>query len=496
MKLHTKLILCLLAGLIVVVSAGQTWQYFSTLGRVSALSDSTITALRQGGMEHALDVCKSIEASVAGSLKRGEMEKFNRLLAEQTHIEGLLEFSLFDREGVAKYTSDEAFLGRSLDDAMRDKVLAVPERVTNITEECIEIYQPEVVTWDCIRCHNSWAEGDIGGVGYFRFSRQAVVSAQSKAEAMIASMRTATLTNAIATLLAIIVVLVAMMYLLLRVFVGRPLGQFVTFLAQFERDEGDLTRRIGIDTRDEIGGLAHLFNMFIMGLNNAIAKAQSAASAVGSRAEDQAAAVEETSSSVGQLASTTKVNADNAIKARDLMRKVTDGMGETSTAMSSLSATMQDLTEASDKTAQIVKTIDEIAFQTNLLALNAAVEAARAGEAGKGFAVVAGEVRNLAQRAAGAARNTGDLIESTVRKIKDSDELVVSTSASFAQVTQDSTSATKLVEMISEVSHEQAEDLQQISASLSEMGTNAQQNAQQAQLLSTTMSAFKTNPDE
>ncbi len=496
MKLHTKLILCLLAGLVVVVSAGQTWQYVSTLGRVARLSESTIAALRKGGMNHALDVCKSIEASVAGSLERGEMDKFARILAEQTHIEGLLEFSLFDREGIVAYSSDDSFVGRTLDESTRESVLTQPERIINAADDFIEIYQPQVVTWDCVRCHNSWKVGEMGGAAYFRFSSEAVQTAEHEAETAIVSMKRTTFTNAFVTLFGIIAVLITMMYLLLRRFIGRPLAQFVAFLAQFERDEGDLRQRVSINTKDEIGGLARLFNAFVIGLNKAISNAQNAAAVVGKMAEEQAAAVEETSASVKQIASTTDANAESAIEARDLMRKVTDGMGETTTAMSSLSTTMQDLTEASGKTAQIVKTIDEIAFQTNLLALNAAVEAARAGEAGKGFAVVAEEVRNLAQRAAQAARDTGALIESTVEKIGDSDQLVVSTSKSFEQVTQDSTSATALVEQISDVSHQQAEGIQQISTALSEMGANTQDNAQQAQQLTATMSAFKTAPEE
>ena len=91
---------------------------------------------------------------------------------------------------------------------------------------------------------------------------------------------------------------------------------------------------------------------------------------------------------------------------------------EANHAMIELTGSMKEITTASEETAKIIKTIDEIAFQTNLLALNAAVEAARAGEAGAGFAVVADEVRNLAMRAAEAAKNTANLIEGSVKKIK------------------------------------------------------------------------------
>src|SRR3974377_2190153 len=100
---------------------------------------------------------------------------------------------------------------------------------------------------------------------------------------------------------------------------------------------------------------------------------------------------------------------------------------------------MKEISSASEETSKIVKTIDEIAFQTNLLALNAAVEAARAGEAGAGFAVVASEVRNLALKAAEAAKETAKLIEGSVKQIKGGFELVKGTNSAFGGVTQNAT---------------------------------------------------------
>ena len=107
----------------------------------------------------------------------------------------------------------------------------------------------------------------------------------------------------------------------------------------------------------------------------------------------------------------TRTNAENARQADALMGDAARVVETANSSMGNLTTSMQEVSSASQETAKIIKTIDEIAFQTNLLALNAAVEAARAGEAGKGFAVVAEEVRNLAQRSADAAKNTADLIE-------------------------------------------------------------------------------------
>ena len=128
-------------------------------------------------------------------------------------------------------------------------------------------------------------------------------------------------------------------------------------------------------------------------------------------ASEQASGLEETSSSMEEMASMTKQNAENSNQANQLMVETRRVVGQADHAMAELTGSMKEITAASEETAKIIRTIDEIAFQTNLLSLNAAVEAARAGEAGAGFAVVANEVRNLALRASEAAKNTADLIE-------------------------------------------------------------------------------------
>ncbi|MBK6735325.1 MAG: hypothetical protein IPG61_14835 [bacterium] len=128
-------------------------------------------------------------------------------------------------------------------------------------------------------------------------------------------------------------------------------------------------------------------------------------------ASSQAAAIEETSASLEHMSSMTGLNAGSATDADSLMQSTNAVVRGANEEMQRLEVSMREISEASLETQKIVRTIDEIAFQTNLLALNAAVEAARAGAAGAGFAVVAEEVRGLAQRAAGASRNTAGMIE-------------------------------------------------------------------------------------
>jgi methyl-accepting chemotaxis protein len=198
-------------------------------------------------------------------------------------------------------------------------------------------------------------------------------------------------------------------------------------------------------------------------------------------ASEQAASLEETSASLEEMASMVRTNADHARQADTLMADTTRVVDEANTSMTQLTASMADISRASEDTARIIKTIDEIAFQTNLLALNAAVEAARAGEAGAGFAVVADEVRSLAMRAAEAAKNTAGLIEATVAKVKGGTKLVDKTATAFTQVAASTSKVNELVAEIAVASAEQAQGVEQVNRAVAEMNSVTQQSAANAE---------------
>jgi methyl-accepting chemotaxis protein len=198
-------------------------------------------------------------------------------------------------------------------------------------------------------------------------------------------------------------------------------------------------------------------------------------------ASHQAAAVEEISATMVEVTAMTRQDADNAQAAEVLCREANQVLGEADSSMKKLTASMDEISKASTETHKIVKTIDEIAFQTNLLALNAAVEAARAGEAGAGFAVVANEVRSLAMRATEAAKNTSDLIEGTVQKIKAGSVLVAETNNSFLAVSQTIGKMNVTVSEIAGSTKEQAIAIGQVNNAITQVDSVTQQNAATAE---------------
>ena len=194
-------------------------------------------------------------------------------------------------------------------------------------------------------------------------------------------------------------------------------------------------------------------------------------------ASDQAASIEQTSAALEEMSSMTQRNALHSGQANELMKQTRQVVLKANESMVRLTASMAQISSAGEETSKIVKTIDEIAFQTNLLALNAAVEAARAGEAGAGFAVVAEEVRNLAMRAAEAARNTSGLIECTVQNVKEGTEMVERTNADFSNVEVMTDKVAGLISEISAASGEQAHGIEQINKSVNHMDKVVQINS-------------------
>ncbi|MCD2519225.1 methyl-accepting chemotaxis protein [Massilia sp. G4R7] len=277
-------------------------------------------------------------------------------------------------------------------------------------------------------------------------------------------------------------------WLLVRAIV-RPIERAVEIAGEVA--SGDLTQKIEVDSRDETGRLlqalkdmnASLVKIVtqVRGGTDTIATASGEIAAgnldLSSRTEQQAGSLEETASSMEELTSTVKQNADNARQANVLAASAQQVAGKGGEVVEQVVKTMGAINSSATRIVDIIAVIDGIAFQTNILALNAAVEAARAGEQGRGFAVVAGEVRNLAQRSAAAAKEIKELIDDSVEKVHHGSELVDQAGATMAEIVQSVGRVTDIISEISAASQEQTAGIEQINSAVTQMDQVTQQNA-------------------
>ncbi len=257
--------------------------------------------------------------------------------------------------------------------------------------------------------------------------------------------------------------------------------------------DGDLTVRVQLASERDQLGLA--LDRMVRTLKDIIGRIDTAAAQVDSGAREvadssqalsqgateQAASLEEISSSMTQIGSQSEANATNAAEASRLAEQARNAARKGGDKMKHMVAAMNEIDGASQAIAKIIKVIDEIAFQTNLLALNAAVEAARAGQHGKGFAVVAEEVRSLAGRSAKAAKETADLIEGALAKVEGGNRIATETADSLSSIVTETDKVAGLVSEIAAASGEQAEGVGQVSQGLSQIDQVTQQNTANAE---------------
>jgi len=287
--------------------------------------------------------------------------------------------------------------------------------------------------------------------------------------------------------------------------------------------EGNLDNKIEITRNDEVGQLLGALKAMSENLQKIVKDVRESAQATASaseqisagntnlsqRTEEQASSLEETASSMEEMTSTVKQNADNAARANQMAEATRAQAEKGGQVVGQAVAAMGEINEASRRIADIITTIDGIAFQTNLLALNAAVEAARAGEQGRGFAVVATEVRNLAQRSANAAKEIKSLIEDSVQKVGAGSKLVEQSGSTLSEIVTSVKKVSDVVADIAAASHEQSSGIDQVNQAVVQMDEMTQQNAalveeaaaaarsleEQAQLLTQLMGFFKVGDE-
>lgn len=274
--------------------------------------------------------------------------------------------------------------------------------------------------------------------------------------------------------------------------------------------EGDLTTAITNDYQGIYAECKNNINGTLINLSNFIVQIRDSADFIDSssqeiasgndnlsqRAEQQAASLEQTAASMEQLATTVKDNAGNTQRAHQVVNSASQLAQKGGEIVKSAIIAMQDINDSSNEIAEIIGVIDEIAFQTNLLALNAAVEAARAGEHGRGFAVVATEVRNLAQRSANAAKQSNDLIQNSMQKVRAGTAFVNETGIALTEIVNSVAQVGEIVAQIANASAEQTAGIDQVNQAVSQMDDITQQNAalaEQAAASSISMHDQSTN---
>jgi methyl-accepting chemotaxis protein len=271
--------------------------------------------------------------------------------------------------------------------------------------------------------------------------------------------------------------------------ITRPLGDALHVAETIS--SGDLTARVEVRSKDEVGrlmGAMKEMNEYLLGaVSNVRASADTIATAssqiaagtmdLSSRTEEQASSLQETASSMEELTSTVRQNGDNAKQANQLASQAADIAIQGGEAARKVADTMAEIDASANKIVDIISVIDGIAFQTNILALNAAVEAARAGEQGRGFAVVATEVRSLAQRSATAAKEIKDLIGDSVNRIRAGSDLVQQSTTTMLEVGESIRKVNDIMSEISAATQEQVSGIEQVNEAVSQMDTVSQQNA-------------------
>jgi methyl-accepting chemotaxis protein len=452
MKLQTKLTLALFAGTATVYLGSCLFQKHASTSLIDRFARERSADEASSQWQWVECVERATRNPLLDTMSAGDMDKFEKMLAMQRDVPGLQELSLYDPKGRVAYSSDPARLKKELPEDLRAPLLQSGETLKRRTDTSFEMYHPLRATKACVDCHTDWKTGQVCSVMSMRFSSD---SMRAEEKSWLDFQGQFARSNAITvgvTAVVLTVVLGALIALIVRFQVAAPLKRVARSLFSQAEQTTAAATQVSVSSQSLAGS-----------------------------ATEQAASLQQTSAALEEMASMTRRNSENAQTAEQLARQAQVAAESGMADVQDLTGAMEALKASSKDIADIIKTIDGIAFQTNILALNAAVEAARAGEAGMGFAVVADEVRALAQRSAQAARDTANRIEGALHHTARGSEISGKVASVLKEIIGQSHRVNELFTEVAAASRQQTQGITQINSAVAQMDTTTQTTAAHAE---------------
>ncbi|WP_419307824.1 methyl-accepting chemotaxis protein [Chromohalobacter israelensis] len=403
------------------------------------------------------------------------------------------------RGGITASTGHAEAAGKQADAIFDETVVSQLQRakagdpVRDASGEMIELYWP----FRLLEHSKPW-------VVMIRLPADVVMAGADDLQADLEAQRQADMAGMIAVG-AVIAALGLLVSWLLGGSLSRPLRQLAGRMRDIASGGGDLTQRLPVRGRNEIAELATQFNAFADTMNDVLldvrdssdsvrvasSEIASASQDLAGRTDTTASSLQETSASMEELTGTVSNTADSARQASGLATSASQSATRGGQVVGDVVKTMDEIEAASHQVAEIVTTMDGIAFQTNLLALNASVEAARAGEQGRGFAVVASEVRQLATRSAEASREIKSLIDNAADKTQAGAELARSAGTAMDEIVEGVARVSEVLGEIDAATSEQRDGIGQVNVAVTELDNMTQQNAAMVEQSATAAAELK-----
>jgi methyl-accepting chemotaxis protein len=474
-----KLILNILAAILAVGS----------LIAITEIGLSDLAELQDTGAQRATDSSDGYEAAAIGA----EMYQviadtiINRNLAESAKDwAAIKQESLGDMKHMAEM-ADTAEEKRWVEEAGQ----AINGMIDLYENKLLPVLKADAgnQSWDRIRQLDGEIDDEAAKINQtMSLFAESMNEEAKEADAEFDATGKTTIRNALVVGIVILMLLIALSIWIL-FSITRPLQLALEVAGAVAK--GDLTQRIEVTSNDEVGKLMQALKDMNESLAGIVGEVRNSTESIttasqeiaqgnadlSQRTEEQASSLEETASSMEELTSTVRQNAENAKQANQLASNASDVAVKGGKVVGEVVETMASISTSSKKIVDIISVIEGIAFQTNILALNAAVEAARAGEQGRGFAVVAGEVRNLAQRSAAAAKEIKTLIDDSVDKVDSGSKQVDQAGATMQEIVQAVKRVTDIMSEISAASQEQGAGIEQVNTAIVQMDEVTQQNA-------------------